>query len=145
LRLERYAQKTGIELSDHHIQLPQRFDPELRELHIKANFEGQLVAIDKFMVGNLNGIGKVYLQTVVDCYSRYAWGHLFRSKISVTAVHVLNERILPFFEERGAHIQTILSDNGREYRERPDHNPFELFLQLEEIEHRATQVRRCRT
>ena len=39
-------------------------------------------------------------------------------------------------------MTTVLSDNGREYCGRPDRHPFELFLQLEEIEHRTTQVRR---
>jgi transposase InsO family protein len=37
---------------------------------------------------------------------------------------------------------TILSDNGREFCGRPDQHPYELFLQLEEIEHRTTKVRR---
>ena len=55
---------------------------------------------------------------------------------------LLNDRVLPFFEEHHAKIRTILTDNGREYCGRPDHHPFELFLQLEEIEHRTTQVRR---
>ena len=142
LRLEKHAQETGMALSEHEIQLLERFDPEFRERHIEANFTGQLVAIDTFMVGNLKGIGKVYLQTVVDCHSRYAWGYLYNSKIPVTAVHVLNERVLPFFEEHGAKICTILSDNGREYCGRLDQHPFELFLQLEDIEHRTTQVRR---
>jgi transposase InsO family protein len=36
----------------------------------------------------------------------------------------------------------ILTDNGREHCGRPDHHPFELFLQLEEIKHRTTPVRR---
>jgi transposase InsO family protein len=36
----------------------------------------------------------------------------------------------------------VLSDNGREFCGRPDQHPFELFLQLEEIEHRTTKVRR---
>ena len=31
---------------------------------------------------------------------------------------------------------------GRESCGRPDHHPYELFLQLEEIEHRTTRVRR---
>jgi len=35
-----------------------------------------------------------------------------------------------------------LTDNGREYCGREDHHPFELFLQLEDIEHRTTKVRR---
>ena len=39
-------------------------------------------------------------------------------------------------------ISTILSDNGREFCGRPDQHPYELFLQLEGIEHRTTRVRR---
>ena len=50
------------------------------------------------MVGNLKGIGKIYLQTVVDCHSRFGFGHLYTSKVPVTAVHVLNDKVLPFFE-----------------------------------------------
>ncbi len=42
----------------------------------------------------------------------------------------------------GACINTVLSDNGRKYRGRPDRHPYELFLQLEDIEHRTTKVRR---
>lgn len=57
-------------------------------------------------------------------------------------MHVLNEDVLPFFEEHDARITTILSDNGREFCGRADHHPYELFLQLEEIEHRTTKVRR---
>lgn len=36
-------------------------------------------------------------------------------------------------------VQTILSDNGREYSGRPDKHPYEFFLQLGEIEHRTTR------
>ena len=36
----------------------------------------------------------------------------------------------------------MLSDNGREFCGRPDQHPYELFLQLEEIEHRTTRVKR---
>ena len=39
-------------------------------------------------------------------------------------------------------VRTILSDNGRECCGRPDKHPYELFLQLEEIEHRTTKVGR---
>ena len=49
---------------------------------------------------------------------------------------------LPFFEQHEAKITTVLSDNGREFCGRPDRHPYELFLQLESIEHRTTKVRR---
>ena len=60
----------------------------------------------------------------------------------VTAIHLMNKHALPSFESHGTGINTVLSDNGREFCGRPDHHPYELFLQLEEIEHRTTKVRR---
>jgi len=39
-------------------------------------------------------------------------------------------------------VEVLLSDNGREFCGRPDRHPYELFLQLEEIEHRTTKVKR---
>ena len=45
---------------------------------------------------------------------------MYTHKKPVTAVHVLNTDVLPFFEAHGAHIDTILSDNGREFCGRPD-------------------------
>jgi len=142
LMLEQHYKANNIALTENHIVLLEKFDSEFRERHIKADFTGQLVAMDTFMVGNLKGIGKIYLQTVIDCHSRFAFGHLYTSKVPVTAVHVLNEKVLPFFEEHDCPIVTILTDNGREYCGRMDGHPFELFLQLEDIEHRTTKVRR---
>jgi transposase InsO family protein len=142
LRLERSVKEQPFELSDDQIRLLERFSPEFRERHIETRYTGDLVAVDTFFVGTLKGVGKVYLQSVIDCYSRYSWGRLYTSKLPVTAVHVLNEDVLPFFEEHDARITTILSDNGREFCGRADNHPYELFLQLEEIEHRTTKVRR---
>ncbi|TYO99685.1 winged helix-turn helix protein [Geothermobacter ehrlichii] len=142
LRLERRVREQNLELSDDQVRLLERFSPEVRERHIETKHTGDLVAADTFFVGTLKGVGRVYLQSVIDCHSRYAWGRLYTSKLPVTAVHVLNEDVLPFFEKHNATITTILSDNGREYCGRPDQHPYELFLQLEGIEHRTTKVRR---
>jgi transposase InsO family protein len=142
LRLEKHVSGKKIALSDEQIRLLERFSPEFRERHIETRHSGDLVAVDTFFVGQLKGIGKVYLQTVIDCFSRYAWGRLYTSKLPVTAVHVMNNHVIPTFEKHDARITTVLSDNGREYCGRPDKHPYELFLQLEEIEHRTTKVRR---
>jgi transposase InsO family protein len=142
LRLEKAVQEQNFELTDEQIRLLERFSPEFRERHIETKCPGDLVAVDTFFVGTLKGVGRVYLQSVIDCYSRYAWGRLYTSKLPVTAIHVLNEEVLPFFEQHKAAITTVLSDNGREFCGRPDKHPYELFLQLEGIEHRTTKVRR---
>jgi transposase InsO family protein len=142
LRLEQSVREQALEISPEQVKLLERFSPEFRERHIEAGASGELVAVDTFMVGSLKGVGRAALQSVLDCHSRYAFGRLYTSKLPLTAVHVLNTDVLPFFEAQGVALQTILSDNGREFCGRPDRHPYELFLQLEGIEHRTTQVRR---
>lgn len=142
LRLEESTAERRIELSDEQIRLLERFSPEFRERHIEAPHTGSLVAVDTFFVGVLKGVGKLYLQTAIDCHSRYGWARLHTSKLPITAVHLMNNDVIPTFEAANAKIETVLSDNGREFCGRPDQHPYELFLQLEEIEHRTTRVKR---
>lgn len=142
LRLENQVREQNFELSDDQITLLERFSPEFRDRHIETRHTGDLVSVDTFFVGTLKGVGKIYLQSVLDCHSRFAWGRLYTTKLPVTSVHVLNEDVLPFFEQHDAVISTILSDNGREFCGKADQHPYELFLQLEGIDHRTTKVRR---
>ena len=53
----------------------------------------------------------------------------------------MNNDVLPFFDEhRRSEVKTVLSDNGREFdAAAPDRHPYELFLQLEDIEHRIDE------
>jgi transposase InsO family protein len=142
LRLEKATAERTLALSDEQIRLLERFSPEYRERHIEAPHTGALVAVDTFFVGVLKGVGKVYLQTAIDCHSRYAWARLYPNKLPLTAVQLLNNDVLPTFEAEGAVIDAVLSDNGREFCGRDDQHPYELFLQLEGIEHRKTRVKR---
>jgi transposase InsO family protein len=142
LRLEEVVRKRKIKLTDEQIRLLEMFNPEFRERHIETKHTGDLVAVDTFYVGSLKGVGRIYLQSVIDCHSRYAWGRLYNTKLPVTAVHILNEDVLPFCEALGVQINTVLTDNGREYCGRPDRHPYEIFLQLEGIEHRKTKIAR---
>ncbi len=61
-----------MELSTEQVKLLERFSPEFRERHIEVHHTGELVAVDTFFVGTLKGVGKVYLQSVIDCDSRHA-------------------------------------------------------------------------
>lgn len=142
LRLEETARKRKLKLSEEQIQVLERYSPEFRERHIEVHYPGDLVAVDTFFVGTLKGVGKVYIQAVLDCFSRHVWARLYTSKLPLTAVQVMNNDVLPFFDAHGIGVKTVLSDNGREYCGRPDRHPYELFLQLEDIEHRTTKVRR---
>ncbi len=46
---------------------------EVKRQHIKADWPGDLVGLETYYVGNIKGIGKIYQQTAIDCYSRYGF------------------------------------------------------------------------
>lgn len=142
LRLERATAERPIELTPEQARLLERFSPGFRERHTEAPHTDAPVTVDTFFVGALKGGGKVYLQTVIDCHSRYAWAKLFTEKLPVMAMQTPNNEVLPTFEAQGAVIDAVLSDNGREFSGRPDQHPYELFLQLEGIAHKTTRVSR---
>jgi len=145
LLLEQSVSKRKIKLSDEQIRLLEKFNPEFRERHIETRFTGDLIAVDTFFVGTLKCVGRIYLQSVIDCYSRYAWGRLYTSKLPVTAVHVLNEDVLPFCEKHDVQIRTILSDNGREYCGKAETHDYQLYLAINDIDHTKTKAKSPQT
>ena len=112
---------------------------------MESSYPGYLLCQDTFQVGTLKGIGRVYLQAVVDTYGSFAFGKLYTSKLPEPAVDVLYDRVLPFYEAQGLGVEHILTDNGREYCGRAMIHPYQIFLELSDIEHRRTQVARPRT
>ena len=90
LRLEQATAERKVELTEQQTRLLERVSPEFRERHIEAPHTGSLLAVDTFFVGTLKGVGKIYLQTAIDCHSRYAWARRYPSKLPVTAVHLMN-------------------------------------------------------
>jgi hypothetical protein len=69
------------------------------------------------------------------------FGKLYTSRLPITAADILNERVLPFFEEQGVPVLRILTDRGTEYCGRRDSHPYELYLALNDIEHTKTKVK----
>ncbi|MCE5281442.1 MAG: integrase core domain-containing protein [Deltaproteobacteria bacterium] len=139
LRME--EEKGDVELTEEQIPLLEKANPCFREHHV----ESPLLCQDTFMVGSLKGIGRVYLQAVVDTFGSFAFGKLYTSKLPETAVDVLYNRVLPFYEVQGLKIEHVLTDNGREYCGKPMIHPYQIFLELYDIEHRRTKVARPRT
>ncbi len=52
--------------------------------------------------------------------------------------------MLPFYREKRLPVSALLTDNGREFCGTEAH-PYELYLELNDIVHRRTQVRRPQT
>jgi transposase InsO family protein len=63
----------------------------------------------------------------------------------VTAADLLNDRVLPFFEQHGIPLGRVLTDRGTEYCGQADRHPYELYLALEDIDHSRTKTKRPQT
>ncbi len=145
LRLEEERNGKDIELTEAQIRLLEKANPCFRERNVESPYPGYLLSQDTFMVGTLKGVGRVYLQAVIDTYGSYAFGKLYTSKLPETAVDVLYDKVLPFYESHGLTVEHVLTDNGREYCGKPMVHPYQIFLELYDIEHRRTKVATPRT
>ena len=145
--LEEQSAKEGIVYTEAQVQALE-MAKRARESHpdeIETAHSGYLISQDTFYVGYMKGVGRIYQQTVVDTYSSVAFAKVYTGKIPVTAADTLNDRVLPFFEEQGVPVLRVLTDRGTEYCGSPDKHPYELYLQLNDIEHTKTKVKSPQT
>ncbi|BDE08263.1 hypothetical protein WPS_35390 [Vulcanimicrobium alpinum] len=101
-------------------------------------------AQDTFFVGTMKGVGRIYQQTFIDTYAKVGVAKLYLDKTPITAADLLNDRVLPLYEEYGITLQRILTDRGTEFCGREGH-PYELYLAIEDIDHTRTKARHPQT
>ncbi|HYA04140.1 MAG TPA: IS481 family transposase [Syntrophobacteria bacterium] len=144
LKLEERHFADKLPLTEEQVRALERYNPCFRERHLESKYPGYLLCQDTFYVGQLKGVGRVYLQVVVDTYGSVAFGKLYNTKKPVASVDLLYDRVLPFYLEHSVPVRAILTDRGTEFKGR-EHHPYELFLALNDIEHRLCKVRSPRT
>ncbi len=145
--LEEKSAKEGIVYTEAQLQALETAKKQ-RESHpdeIETEHSGYLISQDTFYVGYLKGVGRIYQQTVIDTYSSVAFGKVYTAKIPVTAADTLNDRVLPFFEEQNVPVLRVMTDRGTEFCGSADKHPYELYLQLNDIEHTRTKARSPQT
>jgi transposase InsO family protein len=144
LKLEEKSLREEIALTPAQIAWIEKANPCYRERHVESSQPGEVLSQDTFYVGVLKGVGHVYLHAVVDTYGSYAFGFLHNSKQPEAAAAVVHNEVLPFYQEKGFQVKAIITDNGREFCGKDTH-PYEMYLELNDIEHRKTKVKTPRT
>jgi transposase InsO family protein len=119
------------------------------EKEARGEFEsecpGYCGAQDTFYVGTLKGVGRIYQQTFIDTYAKVGFAKLYTEKTPITAADLLNDRVLPFFEQHQIPLCRILTDRGTEYCGQADRHPYELYLGIEDIDHTRTKTKSPQT
>jgi len=125
------AQVAALERARQHNEAHGEFESEC---------PGYCGAQDTFYVGTLKGVGRVYQQTFIDTYSKVAFAKLYDRKTPITAADLLNDRVVPFYDEHGIPLSRVLTDRGTEFCGRPEHHEYELYLAVENIDHTRTKT-----
>ncbi len=112
---------------------------------IETAHPGYLGSQDTFYVGTLKGVGRFYQQTFVDTYSKVAFAKLYTTKTPITSADVLNDCVLPFFEEQALPMLRILTDRGTEYCGKVESHDYQLYRALNDIEHTKTKAQSPKT
>ena len=66
-------------------------------------------------------------------------------KTPLTAAELLNDQVLPFFEEHTMGLLRVLTDRGAEYGGRHDSHAYELYLAINNIDHSKTKTKHPQT
>ncbi|WP_193090516.1 IS481 family transposase [Advenella sp. FME57] len=139
--LEERVARDGIILSDDQVAaLERKQQDDVACGEIETEHPGYLGSQDTFYVGNLKGVGRIYQQTYVDTYSKIAHCKLYTTKTPITSADLLNDKVLPFYEQNGLPVLRILTDRGTEFCGRVDHHDYQLYLAVNDIDHTKTKA-----
>ncbi len=77
--------------------------------------------------------------------SKVGFAKRYDRKTPITAAELLNDRVLPFFEEHGIALSRVLTDRGTEYCGNPERHECQLYLAVENIDHTRTKTKSPQT
>ena len=144
--LEAKVAQDGLILNEAQVAaLERKKEEEQSKGEIETHHPGYLGAQDTYYVGYIKGVGKIYQQTFIDTYSRVAFAKVYDRKNALVAADMLNDRVLPFYQQQGVDLLRILTDRGTEYCGAREHHEYQLYLSIEDIDHTKIKAKSPQT
>jgi len=146
IALEEKMAKESLVLTESQVQaLERKKQDDVVAGEIETAHPGYLGSQDTFYVGTLKGVGRIYQQTFIDTYAKVGFAKLYTTKTPITAADLLNDRVLPFFENHNLPMLRVLTDRGTEYCGKAETHDYQLYLAINDIEHTKTKARTPQT
>jgi len=98
--LEEKVAKEHLILTESQLQALEKAKEE-KQAHgeIETYHPGYLGSQDTYYVGTIKGVGRIYQQTFIDTYAKVAHVKIYDRKNALVAADILNDRVIPFYDE----------------------------------------------
>jgi transposase InsO family protein len=106
---------------------------------------GHCGAQDTFCVGTMRGARRIHRQTFIDTCAKVAFAKLYDRKTPIAAADLLNDRVLPFYDEHEVRPRRVLTDRGTESCGSPERHEYQLYLAVEDIDRTKTKTKSPQT
>jgi hypothetical protein len=144
--LEAKAAQENLILTEDQVRALERArEDKVAHGEIETEHPGYLGAQDTYYVGTIKSIGRIYQQTFIDTYAKVAFAKLYDRKNALVAADMLNDRVLPFYEEKDVPLLRVLTDRGTEYCGNRESHEYQLYLAVENIDHSRTRAKSPQT
>ena len=144
--LEAKAAQENLILTEDQVRALERAREEkVAHGEIETEHPGYLGAQDTYYVGTIKSIGRIYQQTFIDTYAKVAFAKLYDRKNALVAADMLNDCVVPFYEEHGVPLLRVLTDGGTEYCGNREAHEYQLYLAVENIDHSRTRAKSPQT
>jgi hypothetical protein len=144
--LEEKSAKENFILTESQVQaLERKKHDDAVAGEIETAHPGYLGSQDTYYVGTLKGVGRIYQQTFIDTYAKVGFAKLYTTKTPITSADLLNDRVLPFYEQHQLPLLRILTDRGTEYCGKAESHDYQLYLAINDIEHTKTKAKSPQT
>ena len=144
--LETKVAQEGLILTESQVAALERAKEE-KKAHgeIETHHPGYLGSQDTYYVGTIKGVGRIYQQTFIDTYAKTAHCKLYDRKNALVAADLLNDRVIPFYEQHDIRLLRVLTDRGTEYCGAREHHEYQLYLAIEDVDHTKTKAKSPQT
>lgn len=116
-----------------------------RTARLRLTIQVILVLRTPNYVGHIKGVGHIYQQTFIDTYAKIGFAKLYDRKNALVAADILNDRVLPFYEQHDLRLLRLLTDRGPSTAVPVKNREYQLYLAIEDIDHTKIKAKNPQT